>query len=88
MGVLCIRNICLQCVMVITRQMCVVSGHILRLNFSIKDDLIVMNIRTCMGWSAVHIIDAMSIVHIKTSTGPFSVNITHVLYVAVIGISS
>ena len=88
MCVLCIRNICLPCVMVIKRQIYVVSGHFLRQVVNIKNDFTVMNIRTCVRWSAVHTINVMSIVHIKTSTGLFPVNITHVLYVTFIGISS
>ena len=88
MCVLCIRNICLPCVMVIKRQIYVVSGHFLRQIVNIKNDLSVMHSRTCMKRSAVHTVNVMSIVHTKTSTGLFPVNITYVLYVAFIGISS
>ena len=80
--------ICLPCVMVIKRQIYVVSGHFLRQVVKIKNDLTVINIEICMRWSAVHITNVMSIVHITTSTGLFPVYITHVLYVAFIGILS
>ena len=74
MCVLCIRNICLPCVMVIKRQIYVVSGHFVRQIVNIKNDLSVMHSRTCMKRSAVHITNVMSIVHIKTSTGLFPIN--------------
>jgi len=77
MCVLCIRSICLPCVMVIKRQIYVVSEHFLRQVVKIKNDLTVINIKICMRWSAVHITNVMSIVHITTSTGLFPVYITH-----------